>query len=86
MSRLCLTLLVLGGAQAAHLRLSHFLPKQRQSEPCLLQGRQAPVGAGNPIPSGGSYGPWTSKNFSTEAIKNTPCAQDGMPSVFDGPE
>jgi len=29
------------------------------------------------------YGPWTSKNFSVEAIKNSPCAQDGKSSAFD---
>merc|ERR1719263_2392121 len=50
--------------------------------PCLLQ--QPVVGGGSPIPSGGSYGPWEAKNFSEEAIKNTPCAQDGKSGLFDG--
>merc|ERR1719498_665833 len=59
-----------------------FLGVQKK-DPCLLQKQTPVVGSGNPIPSGDSYGPWTSKNFSKEAIKNTPCAQDGKSSIFD---
>merc|ERR1719498_1731117 len=59
-----------------------FLGVQKK-DPCFLQKQTPVVGSGNPIPSGDSYGPWTSKNFSKEAIKNTPCAQDGKSSIFE---
>merc|ERR1719207_500905 len=55
----------------------------QKNAPCLLQQTPQVVGKGSPIPSGDSYGPWTSKNFSKEAIKNTPCAKDGKSSIFD---
>merc|ERR1719261_1336473 len=32
---------------------------------------------------GQPYGPWTSKNFSKEALKLSPCGQDGKSSAFD---
>merc|ERR1719359_2285863 len=67
---------------ASTVRGAQFLGVQKK-QPCLLQKQTPVVGSGNPIPSGDSYGPWISKNFSKEAIKNTPCAQDGKSSIFE---